>query len=621
MDVEKYSRVPEEFVVPPKTEFVAKEHMKYWLLDELSRDQLCTLADQNITALWNNGGKVVETILTRKDWTETYLQWSTQGTYLMTMHRQGVVLWGGSSWNKIMRFVHLGVRLVDTSPQETYIITYSNEPLRVEAVNDVLGAGNEHLNPFTEADEGNHFCVWETQTGRLLRTFGYVTNDNGEPVTKFSWPCFKWSATENYLARMTPGSKISIYEAPQMTMVGKKSLNVPGVAGFDWRPNDDIKTRTRKNQDTIAYWFPEVDNQPGRVTIMTVPTMEILRTKNMISVKDISLHWNPTGDLLCAKVLRYTKSKKSVLTNLEIFRVSERDIPSEIVEVKGGVVAFAWEPQSPNHRFAIIHVDSADLNPPPINSSGMATAAVKSNVSFYQFVRSKSKLSVKESFVLLKTLEKKNTTSIYWSPKGRYIVLATLRTISVWDLEFWDLDAEVSGVSKAEAATASIQLLKQTEHYGVTDLEWDPSGRYVLTTASSWRHSMENGYVIWDFKGEQLLKSLQEKFKQALWRPRPPSLLSDSAKAKIRKNLSSYSSDFDEQDRVAASAANTEQINLRRRLISEWSSWRQTCSARIKAISDSAAKLGYVELKPIEQDQEVIEEIVEELIDETVEFV
>lgn len=26
------------------------------------------------------------------------------------------------------------------------------------------------------------------------------------------------------------------------------------------------------------------------------------------------------------------------------------------------------------------------------------------------------------------------------------------------------------------------------EHYGVTDIEWDPSGRYVVTSASTWRH-------------------------------------------------------------------------------------------------------------------------------------
>jgi translation initiation factor 3 subunit B len=71
------------------------------------------------------------------------VQWSPKGSYLTTLHRQGIALWGGDNWSKIIRFVHPDVKLIDFSPNEEYLVTWSNEPL-------VAGAG-----PFTADDEGN----------------------------------------------------------------------------------------------------------------------------------------------------------------------------------------------------------------------------------------------------------------------------------------------------------------------------------------------------------------------------------------------------------------------------------------------------------------------------------
>lgn len=46
----------------------------------------------------------------RSFWTESFVQWSGQGSYLATVHRQGVAIWGGQSWPRITRFSHPGVR-------------------------------------------------------------------------------------------------------------------------------------------------------------------------------------------------------------------------------------------------------------------------------------------------------------------------------------------------------------------------------------------------------------------------------------------------------------------------------------------------------------------------------
>jgi translation initiation factor 3 subunit B len=62
------------------------------------------------------------------------------------------------------------------------------------------------------------------------------------------------------------------------------------------------------------------------------------------------------------------------------------------------------------------------------------------------------------------------------------------------ELEFWDLDFNLDEkregqISKEEWGT-SLQLLGTADHYGVTDVEWDPSGRYLATSASVWQHTV-----------------------------------------------------------------------------------------------------------------------------------
>ena len=86
---------------------------------------------------------------------------------------------------------------------------------------------------------------------------------------------------------------------------------------------------------------------------------------------------------------------------------------------------------------------------------------------------------------------------------------------------------------------------------------------------------MENGYKIWDFKGTLLREEQIERFKQLVWRPRPPTLLSKEEQKKIRKNLREYSKIFDEQDFEKKNTANRAVVEKRRRQLEEWNAWRE----------------------------------------------
>jgi translation initiation factor 3 subunit B len=82
---------------------------------------------------------------------------------------------------------------------------------------------------------------------------------------------------------------ISIYEAPSMNLLDKKSLKIDGVKEFSWsKGNVDPKGVPGKEKHYISYWTPEVGNQPARVTLMSIPDRQILRTKNLFNVNSVS---------------------------------------------------------------------------------------------------------------------------------------------------------------------------------------------------------------------------------------------------------------------------------------------------------------------------------------------
>jgi translation initiation factor 3 subunit B len=136
---------------------------------------------------------------------------------------------------------------------------------------------------------------------------------------------------------------------------------------------------------------------------------------------------------------------------------------------------------------------------------------------------------------------------------------------------------------------------------------------------------MENGYHIYDFRGEQLREEPVEKFRQLAWRPRPPTLLSKEEQKQIRKNLREYSKQFEQEDAERGASADLAVVEARRRLLDEWLAWRASVDEEVE---EERLDRGLPE-NPIEGlidqaengEQQVIEEIVEEVIEETEEIV
>lgn len=141
---------------------------------------------------------------------------------------------------------------------------------------------------------------------------------------------------------------------------------------------------------------------------------------------------------------------------------------------------------------------------------------------------------------------------------------------------------------------------------------------------------MENGYHIYDFRGEQLREEPIEKFKQWAWRPRPATLLSKEEQKQIRKNLREYSRIFEQEDAERISSADVAVVQERRRLLEDWYNWREVVE---EEVAEERAELG-LPADPVEEllkaktaevapngEEQVIEEIMEEVLEETEEIV
>ena len=491
-DIERYGRegrIDEEYHAPDIQPFTEKEHLRWWLADSDGRDQFVMYRGDGVGVFWNRKDDPPENIVDRQHWTEVFVQWSPLGTYLATMHARGVQLWGGPSWTRQTRFPHPLCNMIDFSPAEKYLTTWSFQPIEVAEDDPIL----------TLEEDGKNYIIWDVATGKPLRSFqthdlpGPSVDENGAPVKKkIPWPAFKWSADDKYVARMKEGESISIYELPKMSLLDKTSIKIEGVKDFEWAPATPQRDGIRTYEQLFCYWTPEIGSNPAKVGLMSIPSKEIVRTRNLFNVTDAKLHWQSQAAYVCVKVDRHSKSKKSLATNLEIFRVREKGVPVEVVDsIKDTVINFAWEPKG--DRFVLIttaEVVVATAVPP------------KTSVSF--FCPERAKGAGVGNFKHIRTIDRKNSNAIYWSPKGRFVIVATVHSQQSFDLDFWDLDFEGEKPESDKDLTANLQLMNTADHYGVTDIDWDPTGRYVATSASIWKHtvsltSVQRHWIITDY--------------------------------------------------------------------------------------------------------------------------
>ncbi|XP_057432463.1 eukaryotic translation initiation factor 3 subunit B-like [Lotus japonicus] len=157
----------------------------------------------------------------------------------------------------------------------------------------------------------------------------------------------------------------------------------------------------------------------------------------------------------------------------------------------------------------------------------------------------------------LTALKGKQANALFWSPAGRFIVVAGLKGFN-GQLEFYNVD--------------ELETMVTAEHFMTTDIEWDPTGRYVTTSVTS-VHDVENGFNIWSFSGKHLYRIMKDHFFQFSWRARPPSFLTPEKEEEIANNLKKYSKKYEAEDQDESMLLSEQKQEKCRMLKEEWDMW------------------------------------------------
>eukprot|EP00921_Rhytidocystis_pertsovi_P022281 GHVQ01035633.1.p1 GENE.GHVQ01035633.1~~GHVQ01035633.1.p1 ORF type:complete len:722 (-),score=120.78 GHVQ01035633.1:507-2672(-) len=494
-----------------------REQFCWWLHDPACREQYVIRHMDETEIFWHAEGEPVlvyngerERAGGKRVWTDFRVQWSPQGSYLATFHKPGIALWAGPHFDKKVRFEHKDVKQIEFSRHEEYLVTWDGSPASLK---------NERA------------CrVWRIITGELVRFFATpsIAPRGGD------FPHLLWSPDDKYVAKCSD-RELFVYATPDMALLEdpttkkRSTLKYP-LANFDWSPGGNI----------LSIWIPEVGDAPGRLLLVEVPSREEVASKNVFNVREASLKWQSKGDYLClrAVVARKTGKKgRKEYTQLEIFRLREKNIPVDTVHIEDVVVKqLHWEEGS--NRFSVMVEDEA-TRCQSIRFYRVSQAGARRDTEFVASYDCGAAMNFMK-----------------WGPHGTFFVVASLGT-------------DGSMLFCALNEFDKFDILHKDEHYMVNDISWSSCGRYVAscvripmiasgTASTAWRYDQEAGYTIWTFQGRLQYKAQLKKFYQFQWRPRPVSLLGEPKLEDIQKRLRDYSKKYDsidEQVRAAQKSA------------------------------------------------------------------
>ncbi|CRG97955.1 eukaryotic translation initiation factor, putative [Plasmodium gallinaceum] len=509
----------DEHVMPINVVGFTREKIRWWLYDEKCREQFIVRYDSHFEVHWLDPlEKEPELIYTtfKKSAPFSSVQWSNQGSYLVSFHNPGIALWGGDNFEKLIRLQHKSVKEISFSPQENYVLTWDGTPASLR---------NEKA-----------ICIWRVITGKLLRSF--ITPEN-RPKEKM-FPHFLWSPDDKYIACLGKQKELYVYELPSMLLIENQEkkrtpLKYSSVDEFGWSPVDNI----------VSIWIPGTNNTPGTLILVEIPSRKELVSRKLYDVEAASIHWQSKGDYLCLKTTiskKIGKKSKKEYTQLEIFRMREKNIPVDNVQIEGvKAKQFHWE-ESNSNRFALIVREEATN---------------KQQIRFYKISNKGATRDAKWTT----TFDINNQMNFMrWSPQGTYFILASLG--SEGSLYFCYLNSN-----------DEVEVIHKDEHLLVNSVAWSNCGRFLVTcvstvaNASSSNYREENseaGFYIWTFQGKCLMRIKKPSFCQFLFRPHPKSLFSDKLKLEIKNNLKEYSKKFDSIDEKMRNAKKNALITERK---------------------------------------------------------
>jgi translation initiation factor 3 subunit B len=587
-DMYKYSDVPDTYVEPEVPPFVPRPDPTSWLADPLGRDQFAARYGHETEIQWNNAASDPELVYggerekqSGKSWCESYIKWSSRGTYLATFHPQGIRLWGGEQFESIGRFHFPNVEMIDFSPCENFLVT-------------------ARLDPTIPGDPNEAVAIWDIRTGAKVKTFAYkspldlksmvqttvvekkappkpaastsgapaaaaaaapksvekvvrgivtgfdtargtltITEGNtvheNVPIAKVTplqdFNVLRWSPDGQYVAKLG-ADIIQVYETSTMQLLDKKSLAAKDVLEFSWSPRNNM----------LSYYSPGSVNFPALINIVELPSRRDVCSRKLFDVLEGRMSWQSEGEYLCVYMTKQQGKKKSYV--LMFFRTGEENVPVEQIELSEPILHFSWE--HGGSRFAIIYGEARNPTVDFYTMGGGASAGKASN-----------------GVTLLHTITGKQYGEVIWSPAGGVAAVAQFASDACL-FDFYDVE------------TGSIMASRR--HDRGNRLTWDASGRYLASctivplrgSGLNARAISDDGYNIYTFQGVLISQVRRERLYQFAWRPRPKDILSAEERSKVAKNIKKYERIFEKEDKAKRSEVDKALLETRFQLASEF---------------------------------------------------
>ena len=388
--------------------------------------------------------------------------------------------------------------------------------------------------------------IWDVLTGDLIISVPFKTIG---PAIKLKlpgwWPIFNWSYDEQYIAKINSSKgmgakakdidKINIFKVRKKTeeelesegddairykieKLGGKSLSVSSLFNMEFSPTDNVLAYTS---------FAQNDDQ-AKVTLISIPSKNSLKVQTLgFDVKKCHLYWQSQGRYLAIN-MAHSQGKSNIhikANSIGIMTVKDKNMPFSRTDKLGKVSFFEWEPDG--SRFAVIHGGTKREQP---------------NVSIFQVQDTMGSVDQGASKLKL-CLRKRTVNQLYWAPNqtkgsGRLVIVnIDPQRRAGGEMEFIDLAKCKNGIDDDSFT------VKNLTHENMTDIEWDPSGRYLVTaTTQNLRTTSgdDTRYIVWSYQGEKLFEHKIKYFYQILWRPRPKKLskITNSDRQKIKHRVS-----------------------------------------------------------------------------------
>jgi len=599
INVEKYGS---EFVPPSLDDFKSSNSARAWLEDPQGRDQFMVRYkegdDHKCAVYWcdhRRGGAVKSTdfstmLKKRSVLTKLDAEWSPLGSYIFTRHGPGMrslVQNRTGEWIEDNKFEHAEVDFWDFSPMEKYLVTYSSE------------------------NDDDNIIFWNIETGEQIRPF------DATQCRKFGnqWPFFKWSFDDKYFAWMQSSrvkkkvipedlsikdaDKIVIYSTETFRRVGGSSCECKNVKVMDFCPTKHLLVHVTAGNE----------NKPTNINILTVPEKELKVSYPQVSVHRVNLFWHRTGDYLCAAIIKRKKRKKKKKEqsnqsepdafSLCIFLTAHKNFPRQTIDLgKDPVRHVTWEPTDP--KICVLQEHQGNLF----------------QITVYEFGYDKNNPIRHRLFndPLIKIPKFSNVAYVSWSPMGRYMCLHH----NNGNRTFFDSQKlkRVRGKDKVR------------DHDSADSLAWSPCGRFVVSTVCTpitngdddGAGATDNAWVMYNFQGDEIAtqrykgtKSQNKCLFTFDWRPRPPSLLTQKHKEKIRRRLrDDYWEEFEETDKQIRAEGISDEIRRMLELESEWKLIKERLVEKAKPIKTRREELRDGRLSEDEADFD-FEEVEEEM--------